>query len=116
MGKNYSQRIHDKNIALINAGLQTGKQWLLDMFVIALNDPEVMGKDVIGYNRMMRIIRAVSDNDDKLRIAMASADPEADYYRDQIDKRMKSIFKGEFSAFEERYPYLTEIKYGCKTK
>lgn len=45
------QKVRDDVLEL--AYKQTYQQYMTDMFIIALNDPDVMGKDVLGYKRLM---------------------------------------------------------------
>ena len=35
------------------AGEQTGRQAVIDMMVLALRDPEIIGKDIFGKDRMV---------------------------------------------------------------
>lgn len=43
---------------------ETFKQYMTDMFIIALNDPGVMGKGVLGYQRITRVVNAAMKNCD----------------------------------------------------
>ena len=87
-------------------------QYIVDMFIIALNDPEVMGKDVFGYRRLSKVIQAVQRYRDTFSSVLSSKDHEADYYREKLDGRLRSIIPAErFKSFLERYDWLEDIKY-----
>lgn len=53
------------------AAEQTITQYMVDMFIIALNDPEVMGKDVLGYKRLSKVVQAVQKYRDIFSGAMS---------------------------------------------
>lgn len=80
-----------------------------------LNDPAVMGKDVFGYDRLMKVVKAWGEKYDQYFTAM-TRDPEADYVRVKMDEAMKRICEkhGQFVPFEERYDWLPKITYGKK--
>ena len=100
---------------LQDATRQTFVQYMAEMFFFALNDPEVMGKDVLGYARLKRVLDAAEQNYDKFFDAL-TLNPEADYARQKMDDIMRRIVpKGEpFVPFEERYKWLPAITYGGK--
>lgn len=90
---------------------QTYQQYMTDMFIIALNDPAVMGKDVLGYKRLMRVLLAVEANYDRFFDALTK-NAEADYARVKMDAIMQNICPPEkFIPFEKRYEWLPEITY-----
>lgn len=45
----YLQRLRAQDEARDLATRQTFQQYMLDMLTLALNDPEIMGKDTFGY-------------------------------------------------------------------
>lgn len=49
----YLKRQKARDDVLERAYKQTYQQYMTDMFIIALNDPAVMGKDVLGYKRLL---------------------------------------------------------------
>ena len=84
---------------------------MTDMFIIALNDPAVMVKDVLGYKRLMRVLLAVEANYDRFFDALTK-NAEADYARVKMDAIMQNICPPEkFIPFEKRYEWLPEITY-----
>lgn len=93
---------------------QTFQQYMSDMFILALNDPDVMGKDVLGYKRLVRVMDAVQKNYDRFYDALRKTD-ESDYCRVKMDEAMKRIIPADaFIPFEERYEWLPQISYEKK--
>lgn len=43
------------------AGLQSGRQQILDMVSLVLRDPEIMGKDIFGKDRLLKVVQGVGD-------------------------------------------------------
>lgn len=94
------------------AAEQTITQYMVDMFIIALNDPEVMGKDVLGYKRLSKVVQAVQNYWDIFSGAMSHKNVEADYLREKLDERLRGIIPPEhFTPFLERYRYLEDVRY-----
>lgn len=91
---------------------QTITQYMVDVFIVALNDPEVMGKDVLGYKRLSRVVQAVHRYRDTFSGAMDGKRAEADYLREKLDERLRSIIPPEhFTPFLERYNWLEDVRY-----
>lgn len=58
MGKNnYIARLEADRKGFSRAGEQTGRQVVLDMMVLALRDPEIMGKDTFGKDRLLKVVK-----------------------------------------------------------
>ena len=116
MAKNgYLARRKVRDSVLQDATRQTYQQYMTDMLILTLNDPEVMGKDVFGYKRLKKVLEAWGKCYDKYFDALTK-NPEADYAREKMDRLMKQICgdSGDFVPFEERYEWLPEITYGQK--
>ena len=59
MGKNgYLDRRKVRDDVMQDAIKQTYMQYMTDMLILTLNDPEVMGKDVFGYKRLKKVLDA----------------------------------------------------------
>lgn len=107
----YLKRQKARDDVLERAYKQTYQQYMTDMFIIALNDPTVMGKDVLGYKRLMRVLLAVEANYDRFFDALTK-NAEADYARVKMDAIMQNICPPEkFIPFEKRYEWLPKITY-----
>lgn len=111
----YLDRQKARNKVLQDATRQTFQQYMTDTLILTLNDPAVMGKDVFGYDRLMKVVKAWGEKYDQYFTAM-TRDPEADYVRVKMDEAMKRICEkhGQFVPFEERYDWLPKITYGKK--
>lgn len=97
------------------AAEQTITQYMVDLFILALNDPAVMGKDVLGYKRLLRVVQAVQKYRDTFASAMSHKNAEADYYREKLDERLQSIIPPEhFTPFLVRYNWLEDVRYDKK--
>ena len=99
---------------------QTYQQYMTDMIMLVLNDPQIMGKDVFGYDRIKKVMDAVGDKYDSYYEAM-TLNPEADYLRSKLDDAIRRIFKqgkveDKFLPFEKRYEWLPEVTYGLEKK
>lgn len=112
MGKNgLLERQRIERQAYFDAGLQMGRQQILDMMSVALNDPDVMGKDVFGKGRLLNLLKAIGDNIDYFQKAWERHD-ETDYYRVKMDEHLAKIYgEGMTDTFNKRYEYCTEFNY-----
>lgn len=60
------------------AGLQSGRQQIIDMVSLVLRDPEIMGKDTFGKERLLKVVKGIGDYIDKYQPAWQKSD-ETDY-------------------------------------
>ena len=103
------QRARDR--AMLDVGLQCGRQQILDMMSVVLNDPEVMSKDTFGKDRLLRVVKAIGDCIDKYQPAWEKSD-ESDYYQNKLDDALAKIYGEEmFDSFHKRYEYAPEYDY-----
>lgn len=107
----YCQKLRDWRDSYRKAEHATYVQYMQDLFCLVLNDPEIMGKDVLGEKRMTKVVAAVWDAYDKYYDAVQPVvSPEADYQQAKMDEQLKRIFKKSFQPFPERYQYLKQPK------
>lgn len=93
------------------AGEQTGRQVVLDMMVLSLRDPEIMGKDIFGKDRLMRVVKGIEKYMDKFDQAFQATD-ETDYYRAKLDAALADAFgEGMHDTFLQRYEFAKEYDY-----
>lgn len=94
-----------------NAGLKCGRQQILDMVSLVLRDPDIMGKDTFGKDRLIKIIQGVGEYIDTYQKAWEK-DDETDYYRDKLDEALAQAY-GEtlHDSFLKRYEYAPEYDY-----
>lgn len=105
---NYSTQQKIVVDAYRKAERDTTQQFMVDMFMLVLNDPEVMGKDTFGKTRMKRVIDAVSRKLVEWDNLLAESD-EQDYYQYKLDKLLEPLCT-DFKSFPERYPWLKPPK------
>jgi predicted secreted acid phosphatase len=100
-----------ENKFCLDVGVRLGRQQLLDMMCLVLNDPEVMGKDTFGKKRLYKIILATGDRIDEYNDAWQKTD-EADYKRAKLDEALAKIFGPELhESFEKRYEFCPTYDY-----
>lgn len=93
------------------AGLQTGRQQIIDMLSLALRDSEIMGKDTFGKERLLKVVKGVGDYIDLYQKAWAK-DDETDYYRAKLDEALAEAYGKELhDSFLKRYEFLPEFDY-----
>ena len=66
--------------AFFEAGLQSGRQQIIDMVSLVLRDPDIMGKDIFGKDRLLKVVKGIGKYIDKYQPAWEKND-ETDYYR-----------------------------------
>lgn len=112
MGKNgFLEKQRAERQAYFDAALQMGRQQILDMVCIVLNDPDIMGKDTFGKDRLLKVVKGVGDYIDVFQKAW-ERDDETDYYRDKLDCRLSEIFgEGMHDTFLKRYEFCSEFNY-----
>lgn len=116
MGKNgYLQRQQQAVNIYRQAEKETYTQYMVDMFMIVLNDPAVMGKDVFGKDRLKRVVDAVSSAYDKYVLALTTQD-EADFWQEKLDQRLAAIVGNDLTPFGERYEWIKRRGYGPRGK
>lgn len=93
------------------AGEQTGRQVVLDMMVLTLRDPEIMGKDTFGKDRLLKVLKGIEKYMDAFDQAFQETD-ETDYYRAKLDAALADAFgEGMHDTFLQRYEYCRDYDY-----
>ena len=112
MGKNeFLARQEAKQKAHFIAGLQSGRQQIIDMMSLALRDPEIMGKDTFGKDRLLKVVKGIGEYIDKYQDAWQRTD-ETDYYRAKLDAALAEAYgEGLHNSFAQRYEYAPEFDY-----
>lgn len=111
-GKNaFLERQRIANQTHFDAGLQMGRQQILDMMSIVLNEPEYVNKDVFGKDRLLVVVKGIGECLDLFQKAWENND-ETDYYRAKMDERLAKIYgEGMHNTFHERYEFCKEFDY-----
>lgn len=111
MAKNdFQKRLRDREQAVFDAGERIGIQKMWDFMQIALRDPDVMGKDVLGRKRMAKIYHKTEELADHFSKAF-SKDVEADVRQEELDALLREIWEDDLTPFYERYPELKKFRY-----
>ena len=93
------------------AGLQSGRQQIIDCVSLALRDHDIMGKDTFGKERLMKVVQGVGEYIDLYQKAWEK-DDETDYYRAKLDAALVEAYGKELhDSFLERYEFLPEVEY-----
>jgi hypothetical protein len=112
MGTNeYLRRQKAIKDAYFEAGLRCGRQQILDMVSLVLRDPDIMGKDTFGGQRLIKVVQGVGDYIDTYQKAW-EMDDETDYYRAKLDEALAQAY-GEslHDSFLKRYEFAPEYDY-----
>lgn len=99
--------------ACFDEGWALGVQQMCDYIALALRDPETMGKDTFGGERILKVLRKVEEFVHYFRPAFLPND-EADWYQEQLDKVLREAYKGvngPFCPFADRYDCLKQFDY-----
>lgn len=111
-GKNaLLERQRIANQTYFDAGLQMGRQQILDMMSIVLNEPKYVKKDVFGKDRLLTVVKGIGECLDLFEKAWGK-DDETDYYRAKMDEQLAKIYgQGMHDTFHERYEFCKEFDY-----
>lgn len=111
MGNPYLDKQRAMQNACFDAGLQCGRQQIVDMLSLVLRDPEIMGKDIFGKDRLIKVVKAIDAYIDKYELAWKKHN-ETDHVQKQLDANLAEAY-GEalHDTFHERYPYAPEYDY-----
>ena len=112
MGKNvYLEKQRIERQAYFDAGLQMGRQQIIDMLSVVLNNPKVMGKDTFGKRRLSVVINAIGEAIDTFQKAW-ERDDETDYYRAKLDELLTKAYGVDMvDTFDKRYEYCRDYDY-----
>ena len=106
----YLQRRQAVNQGFLDAGEQLGMQKMWDYIQIALRDPETMGRDVFGRQRMEKLYQKTKELANYFHEAFTD-DVEADYRQMELDSALREIWDTDLSTLYERYPQLKKTDY-----
>ena len=97
--------------ACFNAGLQSGRQQILDMMSLVLRDQEIMGKDTFGKDRLLKVVKGIGEYIDKYQPAWEKSD-DTDYYQKKLDDALSEAYgDGLADSFYKRYEFAPEFDY-----
>ena len=97
--------------ACFDAGLRSGRQQILDMVSLVLRDPDIMGKDTFGKDRLLKVVKGVGEHIDTYQKAWEK-DDETDYYRAKLDDALAEAYGEKLhDSFLQRYEFAPEFDY-----
>ena len=97
--------------AFFNAGLDSGRQQIIDMVTLVLRDPEIMGKNIFGKDRLIKVVKGINDYIGKYELAWKKHD-ETDHMQRQLDANLAEAYGEKLKdSFHVRYPYAPEFDY-----
>ena len=107
----YLARQRAKEQACFHAGLQSGRQQIMDMMTLVLRDPDIMGKDTFGKDRLVKVVKGIGEYIDKYQPAWEKSD-ETDYYQKKLDTALAEAYGEELhDSFYKRYEFAPEYDY-----
>ncbi len=112
MGKNgYLEKQRAMQRGFFDAGLNSGRQQIIDMVSLVLRDPDIMGKDTFGKDRLTKVVVGINEYIDTYQKAWEK-DEETDYYRYKLDEALEQAY-GEalHDSFLDRYQYAPDFDY-----
>lgn len=93
------------------AGLNCGRQQIIDMVALVLRDNEIMGKDTFGKDRLSKIVQGINDYLDEYSLAWQK-DDDTDVWQKRLDDALAEAYGPELAdSFYERYPFAPEFDY-----
>lgn len=112
MGKNgLLERQRATNRSFFDAGVQMGRQQVIDMLCLVLHDPEIMSRDTFGKDRLLKVIKGIGDKIDEYYLAWQRND-EADYWQARLDDDLAEAFGVKLrDSFHKRYEFSPEFNY-----
>lgn len=112
MGKNaFLEKQKATNKYYFDTGVRAGRQQILDMMSLVLRDPEIMGKDTFGKDRLLKVVKGIGESIDYYEKAW-TRDDETDYYRDKLDAALAEAYGyGMHDTFLKRYDFAPEYDY-----
>ena len=112
MAKNdYQARLKAMRDGYFQAGLESGRQQILDMLTLVLRNPKYMKKDIFGKDRLMEVVKGIGEQIDIYQLAWERHD-ETDHVQKMLDNNLAEAY-GEalHDTFHVRYPYAPEYDY-----
>ena len=102
---------------MLDVGMDTGFQKCWDLLQIALHDPEIMGRDTFGKERIKKIYWAMKELEKELGKAwLPTLHNDADVMQRNLDALLKEIWGDELCPFNKRYPFIKQPDYSKGNK
>lgn len=111
----YLEKKQAREQALLDIGVQCGKQQIVDYLSCVLHNPKYVEKDIHGRDRIDKIMVGLYDYDRKYEKAYTK-DVEADVAQEHLDEELREIYGDELIPFKERQPYVLQMNYSKARK
>lgn len=112
MKNDYAKKRQAMNQGFLEVGMDTGFQKCWDLIQVALRDPEFMGKDIFGKNRIKKLHQALMKYEKEFgRAWLTTMYNDADVCQRNLDAKLGEIWEDELCPFKDRYPYVKQIDY-----
>ncbi len=111
----YLEKKAAKDQALIEAGVQCGKQQMVDYLTLVLRNPTYVSKDIHGRERIEKIIAGLYYYENKYKDAYTKH-KEADVAQTHLDEELKEVWGDDLVPFAERQPDVLQMDYSKARK
>ena len=112
MAKNdFLKKRDERDQRFFEAGRDVGFQQCFDYIFNALRDPQMVGKDIWGEGRLVKLHQICIEYDRHFHGAWNPKNKMADYLQEELDARLKEGLPNYFAPFAFRYPYMKDISY-----
>lgn len=98
------------NQVLLDVGMECGKQQIIDYMTIALRDPDVVGSDIFGKERILKVFAAIEALDKEFADAY-TVKVEADHLQEKLDRMLREVYGDELLPFRVRQPHIKQLGY-----
>lgn len=110
MGNSYLDRQVAMKQRFLDIGMDTGFQKCWDLIQLCLRNPDVVGKDTFGKERIKRLHKALKKFEHEFGMAWFT-EKESDVLQEKLDDNLREIWGDELYVFKDRYPYLKQPGY-----
>lgn len=98
------QKNEMKVLKALDVGQDAGFQKCWDLIQLALRDPEAVGKDIFGKERIKKLYNSLRRLERFYGPAW-TAEVESDVLQEKLDSELRDIWQDELCVFRDRYPY-----------
>lgn len=109
----YLEKKRNREQALMDVATESGMQRVVDYLTLVLHDPQYMGSDTFGRERIDRVIAGITACDKEFADAYTTK-PEADVAQDRLDRGLREVYGDELQPFAERQPYIKQLGYKAR--
>ena len=106
MGNAYLDKQKAKQDKIIRTAQDVAVQYTFDCMVSAMRENNRVSKTAI-----LEIREIFDEKFEKFLVCFDPKHPEADYYRELLDRDQREVFREKAESFEERYPSAYDIRY-----